>query len=155
MYTENLSQQLSFGAGVAPQVLTSNASFTSDSIDLSKSRRALFAVRTGTFGGTSPTLSAAITLQVSPDNSTWTNSTIVTGVPALTAQNATALVEVRSDQLTQQSNNMRYARLSLICTVGGTSPTIPIDVLSIGGSAVQKPNSQNNVSGVVSITTAP
>jgi len=153
-YTENMSQALAFGAGAAPQVLTATPTLHSDKIDLTKGRRALFLFRTGTFGGTSPTLSAVLNIDVSADGTTWVASTVVSGNPTVTAGGKTAELEIRADQATQQNNTYKYARMTAVCTIGGTSPTIPVDILSIGGCGVQAPNSANNDASVVSITTA-
>ena len=65
MYTEQLTQRLGIAAPASPQTLTGTATVNSGKVDLSVFRRALFLFETGTFGGTSPTLSAVLQIQES------------------------------------------------------------------------------------------
>jgi hypothetical protein len=137
---ERLTQALGLGTPIQPQQLTTTTTVTSGKIDLLHFQRALFIFNLGGFGGTSPTCSAAATIQESPDGSTWTtnpNQTTVT----ISAQNTGLSQEIRSDQL---SAGKRYVRLSVACTIGGTSPTIPVAGVAIGGEAEHKPGSLNN-----------
>jgi hypothetical protein len=85
-------------------------------------RRAIFSYNQGTCGGTAPTCSAAATLQTSPDGSTWTNEANDVGAITITAQNTGVTKEIRASQVTA---GKRYARLQVVSTIGGTSPTIP------------------------------
>jgi len=121
-------------------VLTTTTTVNSGKVDLSAFHRAFFLFETGTFGGTSPTLSAALQLQDSPDGTTWTNTPGTSSQTATTAGKQYTL-EVRSDQL---NAGARYARLQAVCTIGGTSPTIPIAVVAFGDEAAHKPGSANN-----------
>lgn len=153
-YTVSIGEAIASFLAI-PSLQTATATINSNSIDFSKVRRGAFRFTTGTFGGTSPTLSAALTLQVSADNSTWTalntannNNTTATVTTAQTEQ----MLEVRGDQLAQQSaidgTAYRYARLQAACTIGGTSPTIPISLDAIAKDVMQGPAYQANATGV-------
>ena len=148
MYTEHLTQRLGISAPVSPQTLTTTTTVNSGKVDLSVFRRALFLFETGTFGGTSPTLSAALQIQDSPDGSTWTNNATVPSA-TVTAASKQATLEIRADQL---NIGARYVRLQAACTVGGTSPTIPIAIVGFGDEAAHKPGSAQNDASVVSQT---
>lgn len=141
---ETMTQALSLQTPIQPQQLTTTTTVTSGSVDMSKFRRAFFTFNQGAFGGTSPTCSAAATIQESPDNSTWTtnpNQTTVT----ITAASTGLSQEIRDVEL---SAGKRYVRLSVACTIGGTSPTIPVAGIALGCEAVEKPGSNQNATGV-------
>jgi hypothetical protein len=140
MYTEQLTQALNLNTPIQPQQLTTTTTLNSGQVDMQLMRRAIFIFNTGTWGGTSPTLSAVCQVQESPDGSTWTNNPTI---PSFTvnAQNTGGSAEIRAGQL---SAGKRYARLQAVCTVGGTSPTIPVAALAIGGEANHKPASLKN-----------
>jgi hypothetical protein len=148
MYTEQLTQRLGITAPVSPQQLTTTTTVNSGSVDMSKFHRALFFFETGAFGGTSPTLSAVLQIQDSPDGATWTNNATVSSA-TVTAASKQATLEIRADQL---SSGARYVRLQAVCTVGGTSPTIPVAVVGFGDEAAHKPGSAQNDASVVSQT---
>jgi hypothetical protein len=148
MYTEHLTQRLGITAPAALQTLTTTTTLNSGKVDLSIFHRALFLFETGTFGGTSPTLSAVLQIQESPDGATWTNNAIVPSATVTTASSQ-ATVEIRADQL---GTGKRYARLQAVCTVGGTSPTIPVAIAGFGDEAAHKPGSAQNDASVVSQT---
>jgi hypothetical protein len=140
MYTEQLSQALLLGTPIQPQQLTGTTTLNSGSIDLQLCRRALFTFNQGTFGGTSPTCSAQAQIQESADNSTWANCPQDSAL-TISAQNTGLTKEIRAGML---SAGKRYARLQVVCTVGGTSPTIPVAGLAVGGEADHKPASLKN-----------
>jgi hypothetical protein len=148
MYTEQLTQRLGIAAPVAPIQLTATSTKTTGSVDMQKFHRALFLFETGVFGGTSPTLSAVLQIQDSPDNSTWTNNVTVPSA-TVTAASAQATLEIRADQL---NAGARYVRLQAVCTIGGTSPTIPVAIVGFGDEAAHKPGSSQNDASVVSQT---
>ncbi len=148
MYTEQLTQRLGIAAAAAPQSLTTTTTLTSGKVDMSVFHRALFLFETGTFGGTSPTLSAVLQIQDSPDGTTWTNNATVPSA-TVTAAGKQATLEIRADQL---NTGARYVRLQAACTVGGTSPTIPVAVVGFGDEAAHKPGSAQNDASVVSQT---
>ena len=108
--------------------------------------RCLFVLDLGPFGGTSPTCSAVLTVQESPDGTTWTNNGTVSTL-TVNAQNNIGTSEIRADQL---GAGKRYVRASVVFTIGGTSPTIPVACLPLTGEAIHKPNSVNNDASVVS-----
>jgi hypothetical protein len=140
MYTEQLTQSLNFGTPIQPQQLTTTSTLTSGGIDMQECRRAIFTFNLGTFGGTSPTCSAVAQIQSSPDNSTWSNEANDTSL-TISTQNTGLTKEIRAGMLTA---GKRYARLQVVCTIGGTSPTIPVAGLAIGGEADHKPGSAFN-----------
>lgn len=138
-----------------PSQQTATATIYSNAVDFSLVCRGAFNFTTGTFGGTSPTLSAALNLQVSADNSTWydlaTANNDNTTATVTTAQ-AAQMLEMRSDHLAQQGaidgRNYRYGRLKAVCTIGGTSPTIPVCMGAKGKDVRQGPAFGANASGV-------
>jgi hypothetical protein len=140
MYTEQMTQKLLIGAPIAPQQLTATTTVNSGSIDMTKVRRALFHFQTGVFGGTSPTLSAALQIQESADNSTWSNNATI---PSFNLTNASqqATLEINHSQL---GAGKRYVRLQAVCTIGGTSPTIPVSGVALGDEGVEKPAKLSN-----------
>lgn len=148
MYTEQLTQRLGIAAPVSPIVLSATATKNSGSVDMSEFHRALFLFESGAFGGTSPTLSAVLQIQDSPDNSTWSNNTTVPSA-TVTAASSQASLEIRADQL---NSGARYVRLQAVCTIGGSSPTIPLAVVGFGDEASHKPGSAKNDASVVSQT---
>lgn len=150
MYTEQLTQRLGITAPVSPIVLSATATKNSGSVDMAEFHRALFLFETGAFGGTSPTLSAVLQIQDSPDNSTWSNNATVPSA-TVTAASSQASLEIRADQL---NSGARYVRLQAACTVGGSSPTIPIAIVGFGDEAGHKPGSAKNDASVVSQTVA-
>jgi hypothetical protein len=140
MYTEQLTQALSLQTPVQPQQLTTTTTVNTGKVDLSLFKRALFVFNQGAFGGTSPTCSAAATIQESPDGTTWTTNANQVTV-TITAQNTGLTQEIRADQL---GAGKRYVRLQVVCTVGGTTPTIPVAAVAVGSEAVHKPASASN-----------
>jgi hypothetical protein len=148
MYTEQLTQRLGLAAPASPQTLTGTATVNSGSVDMSKFHRALFLFETGAFGGTSPTLSAVLQIQESADNATWSNNATIPSADVTTASSQ-ATLEIRADQL---GLGKRYVRLQAVCTVGGSSPTIPLAIVGFGDEANHKPGSEQNDASVVSQT---
>ncbi len=140
MYTEQMTQALQLGTPIQPQQLTTTTTVNSGSIDMLYCRRVLFTYNQGAFGGTSPTCSAAATIQESADNSTWANAANDT-TTTITAASTGLSKEIRAGML---SAGKRYVRLQVVCTIGGTSPTIPIAGLALGGEAIHKPASAKN-----------
>ena len=135
-----MTQCLNLGTPIQPQQLTTTTTVTSGKIDLSILRRAFFTFNLGAFGGTSPTCSAAANVQESGDGTTWSNNPTIPQTTISTANTGMTL-EVRAGQL---SAGKRYARLSVACTIGGTTPTIPVAGLAVGGEANHKPASLQN-----------
>ncbi len=147
MYTEQMTQALAIaGTPIHPQQLTTTTTLTTGKVDLSLVHRALFVLDLGPFGGTSPTCSAVLTVQESPDGTTWTTNGTVSTL-TVSAQNNIGTSEIRADQL---GTGKRYVRGSVVFTIGGTSPTIPVACLPLTSEAIHKPNSVNNDASVVS-----
>ena len=147
MYTEHMTQALAVGGTpIQAQQLTATTTLTTGKVDMSLVHRCLFILDLGPFGGTSPTCSAVLTVQESPDGTTWTaNGTVSTLTVA--AQNNIGTSEIRADQL---GVGKRYVRASVVFTIGGTRPTIPVGCLPLTAEAIHKPNSVNNDPSVVS-----
>lgn len=153
MYTEAIVERTMFAAPLFPEVLSATTTVNSGSVDFAKVNRGCFNFKTGTFGGTSPTLSAALQVQVSVDNASWVNSTASNVTATVTQATKQQPLEIRGDNLAQQSAadgvNYRYARLQAVCTIGGTSPTIPVEIDAFGQDAKQGPGSQSNDASVL------
>src|SRR6185437_6836972 len=148
MYTEQLTQRLGITAPVAPQTLTTTSTVNSGKVDMSVFHRALFFFETGAFGGTSPTLPAVLQMQDSPGGTTWTSNATISSA-TVTAASKQATQEIRADQL---NSGARYVRLQAVCTIGGSSPTIPVAIVAEADEAAHKPGSAQNDASVVSQT---
>jgi hypothetical protein len=152
VYQEQLSQALALLGAIDP-VSQGAGSVNSPSIDLQKVKRALFVLDVGVFGASA---TVDMKLQVSPDNSVWTdlaNVTPATFTGAAIAQlvaaggnNRQARLEIRADQLAAITSpaGARYARV--VVTVGVAATLIC--VLCFGGESEQKPASQYNGASV-------
>jgi hypothetical protein len=147
MYTEHMTQCLSIaGTPIHAQQLTTTITLTTGKVDLAALKRALFVLDLGVFGGTSPTCSAVLTIQESPDGTTWTNNGTVSTLTVAVASSV-GTSEIRADQL---GAGKRYVRASVVFTIGGTSPIIPAVVIPLGGEAIRKPASAQNDASVAS-----
>ena len=140
MFTEQLSQGLSIAATpIQPQTLNnSNASTGNGGVDMQKFHRALFVVLTGTVTG-GGSLSAK--LQESTDGSTSWTDIAGAALTALTASNKAATLEIRADEMTK-----RFVRATLTET---GSQNVVCACVALGGEAVQKPGSAQDVAAVV------
>src|SRR4051812_25501647 len=139
MFTEQLTQGLSIAATpVQPQTLNNGSASTGNGgVDMQKFRRALFVVLTGTVTGGG---SLSVKLQESTDgSSSWTDISGAT-LTAITASNKAATLEVRADQMTK-----RYVRATLTET---GSQNVVCSCVALGGLAVQKPGSAQDVAAV-------
>lgn len=149
MYTEQMTQSLAMGLGIAPQTLN-NARLNSDKIDMQQSKRALFVLSIGAVTGAG---SISAWLQESADGTTWTaNDTAgafsgsggsnVSQTGLTTANNVTSF-ECRAEDMTA---GKRYVRLQIKET---GSQNVLVCVVNMGGEGNHKPNSLNNATGVV------
>jgi hypothetical protein len=140
MFTEQLTQELSVAATpIQPQTLNNaSASTGNGGIDMQKFRRALFIVQTGSVTG-GGSLSAK--LQESTDGSTGWSDISGAALTAITASNKVATLEVRADQMTK-----RYVRATLTET---GSQNVVCSCVGLGGVAVQKPGSAQDVAASV------
>lgn len=145
MYTETLTQRIALANGIAPQTLN-NARLSTDGIDLSKAKRALFILSIGANAG-----SISAWLQESADNSSWTANDTAgsfngassgTSQTGLTSANKIYTFEVRNDQLTA---GKRYVRLQ-IKEVNSANVLVAVVAYSDEGDA--KPNNANNAANV-------
>ena len=139
MYTEQLTQALGFCTEIDPQVIN-NTNKTTGSIDMSKFKRALFVINVGAVvaGGS---LNFQLIEDVQSSLATATNlagnNTSQTG---FTTANRLVTFEARSEQMTK-----RY--LGLKVTETG-SQNVQVCVIALGGEAVNKPGSAQNVAAV-------
>jgi hypothetical protein len=140
MYTEQLSQALSIAAApIHPQAVAAGTADTGG-IDMAKFRRAIFVLNVGAFGASA---TVDMKLQESTDNSTFTDITgaTITQLAAAGGNNRLATLEIRAGQL---AAGKRYVRARV--TVGTATTTL--QCLALGGEAVDKPASANDVSAV-------
>jgi hypothetical protein len=138
------------GTPIHPQQLTTTTTLTTgaiQSIDMSLFRRALFVLDLGAFGGTSPTCTAVLTIQESANGTSgWQNNATVSTLTVNTASSV-GTSEIRGGQL---GAGMRYVRASVVFTIGGTSPTIPVACIPLGGECDHKPGNKFNDPSVAS-----
>jgi len=137
MYTEQITQAMGLGTPIQPQSLAATTTVNSGKIDMSIFRRAIFGFNIGTI--TAGSISAAATLQTSPDGTTWTNEANDVGTITITAANTGLTKELRASEVTA---GKRYARLQVVCTIV-TGPTI-VSGFAIGMEALHKPGSLQN-----------
>jgi hypothetical protein len=139
MYSEQLTQALSFCTEVDPQVLN-NSNKTAGGIDMSRFKRALFVVNVGAVAG-----GGALTMQLvesvnanlsSPSNLAGSN----VSQSGYNTANSLVTFEARSDQMTK-----RY--LGLKVTETG-SQNVNVCVIGFGGEAVLKPGNSQNAASV-------
>ncbi len=138
MYTEQLSQALSIAGTEIDPVSQGAGTVTTGAVDLSKFHRAIFAVMVGNIGAAG-TVDAKLQ-QSATGAGGWTD-VAGSNITQVTVSNKVVTLEIRYDQLTA---GQRYARLSV--TVGVNA--VLIAALAIGGEAVQKPGSINDVGAV-------
>ena len=138
MYTEQLSQALSLAGTEIDPVSQAVGTVTSGGVDLSKFKRVLFLLQVGAVGGAG-TVDAK--LQQSATLASGYADIASSNITQVTTANQIVTLEIRSDQL---SAGKRYARLSV--TVGGNA--VLIAALALGGEAVEKPASANDVTAV-------
>jgi hypothetical protein len=142
MYTEQMSQGLSIAAApVHPQSVSAGTADTGG-IDMQHFRRALFILDVGTFGSGA---TVDLKLQESADNSSFTDlagtGVAITQLVAAGGNNRLATLEARAGQL---SAGKRYLRARV--TVGTAATTLAC--LALGGEAVNKPGSAQDITAV-------
>jgi hypothetical protein len=138
MYTEQITQRLAFANGITPQTLN-NSTQTTGAVDLSLAHRAFFALYLGALSGGA---SINATLQVSPDNSTWSTAPgSNVSITAKTASSKLETFEIRADQMVSGSTYYRYARLSV--TETGSQNAL-VSALAWSDEGIHKPNYLNN-----------
>ncbi len=145
MYTEQMSQGLSFAGN--PQYPQSGGPGTLDTggIDMSKFRRAMFTVVAGVLGASA---TVDFKLQVSPDGATYTDLSVANSgasnyaITTITANNKVATLEINCDQMPA---TYRYVRAR--CTVGVAASQVC--TIALGGEAVAKPGAAYDVAAVL------
>ena len=138
MYTEQLSQALSIAGTEIDPVSQAVGTVTTGAVDLSKFHRTIFALMVGSVGAAG-TVDAKLQ-QSATGSGGWTD-VAGSNITQVTANNKIVTLEIRYDQLTA---GQRYVRLSI--TVGVNA--VLIAALPIGGEAVEKPASSNDVAAV-------
>ena len=138
MYTEQLSQALSIAGAEIDPVSQAAATVTSGAVDMAKFHRALFVLMVGSVGDAG-TVDAKLQ-QSANGSSSWTD-VAGSSITQVAASNKIVTLELRYDQLTP---GQHYVRLSV--TVGTNA--VLITALPLGGEAIQKPGSANDVAAV-------
>ena len=141
MYTEQMSQGLSIaGNPIHPHSLAAASPTGTGGVDMSKFRRALYILDVGAFGASA---TVDMKLQESPDNATWTDlagtGVAIAQLQSASGNNRLATLEARAGQLTK-----RYLRA--LVTVGAAATQVCC--IALGGEAISKPGSQNDVAAV-------
>ena len=142
MHTEQLTQALSIAAApVHPQSVAVGTADTGG-VDMQKFRRSLLILDVGAFGASA---TVDMKLQESTDNSTFTDlagtGVAITQLAAAGGNNRLATLEARAGQL---SAGKRYLRARV--TVGTAATTLAC--LALGGEAVNKPGSAQDIAAV-------
>jgi hypothetical protein len=138
MYTEQLSQALSIAGTEIDPVSQGAGTVTSGAVDMSKFHRIMCVLMVGNVGAAG-TVDAKLQ-QSATGSGGWTDIA-GSNITQVTASNKVVTLEIRYDQLTA---GQRYVRLSI--TVGVNA--VLIAALPIGGEAVEKPASSNDVAAV-------
>ena len=146
-YNEQMTQALSI-ADVLNSQSVNNTSVSSAGVDMSKFHRVMYVIQ-------APSLGAAGTLDGRLQASAQSNFNVVTNITGtnltqiLTAStpgnNAVATIEVRSDEVANLSNSLKYVRLNL--TGGGNA--ITVSAVGLGGISSQGPASQFDVGNTI------
>jgi hypothetical protein len=138
MYTEQLSQALSLAGTELDPVSQAVGTVTSGGVDLQKFRRALFVLQVGAVGA-----AGTVDAKLQQSASLATSYTDIAGsnITQITVSNKIVTLELRAGQLTGAN---RYVRLSV--TVGGNA--VLLSALAIGGEAIDKPGSAQDVAAV-------
>ncbi len=146
MYTEQLTQALSIQGKIDPAQQAVSTVTLSAGVDMQKFRRATFILDVGVFGA-----SATVDMKLVEDtNSNLSTATDVAADTSLTnvaitqllaagGNNRLATLEIRADQVAK-----RYVGVKV--TVG-TAATY-LSVIGLGGEAVEKPGSLNDINAV-------
>jgi len=146
MYTEQLTQALSIQAQVPSQSLGTGTTTITGSVDMQKFRRAIFLLNVGAFGA-----SGTVDMKLVEDtNSNLSTATDVAADTSLTnvaitqlvaggGNNRFASLEIRSDQVAK-----RYVGVKV--TIGTAASQVC--VIGLGGEAVEKPGSLNDIAAV-------
>jgi hypothetical protein len=138
MYTEQLSQALSIAGTEIDPVSQAAGTVTTGAVDMSKFHRILCVLMVGNVGGAG-TVDAKLQ-QSATGAGGWTD-VAGSNITTVTVSNKVVTLEIRYDQL---AAGQRYVRLSI--TVGVNA--VLIAALAIGGEAVEKPASANDVAAV-------
>lgn len=142
MFTEQLTQALSIQGKIDPVSQGAGAVTIGSGVDMSKFRRAIFVLDVGAFGASATVdmklVESTSSNMSSPSDVVGTNVAI-TQLLAAGGNNRLASLEIRAGQ-----NTKRYVGVTV--TVG-TAATL-IQVLALGGEAIQKPGNANNIAAV-------
>lgn len=140
MMNETLTEQLAI-VDYVPPVANAAGTVNSLGVDMSKFKRARFLIPIGAITGAG-TLDANLQSSANANfnvvaNITNSNITQVTNAAPNTVQS----MEVRADQVTQQSAGARYVRARVVTATN----TIVYGIMALGGEPHQRPGSQFNL----------
>jgi len=138
MYMEQLSQALSIAAAEIDPVSQGVGTVTTGALDLARFHRVLCVLMVGNVGAAG-TMDAKLQ-QAPTSGGAWTD-VAGSSITTVTASNKVVTLEIRADQL---AAGQRYVRLSV--TIGVNA--VLIAALALGGEAIQKPGSANDVAAV-------
>ncbi len=138
MHTEQLSQALCLAGTAIDPVSQGVGTVTSGGVDLQKFKRVLFILQVGSVGAAG-TVDAK--LQQSSQLASGYADLASSNITQVTASSKIVTLEIRSDQLTGSN---RYVRLSV--TVGTNA--VLISAIALGGEAIEKPASANDIAAV-------
>jgi hypothetical protein len=127
---------------VAPQQLTATSTVNGAGIDCLSAEVVVWVISIGAFGGTLPTLSLVVTIQDSNDNGVadaFANAQDFLGnavqSAALTVASQIQFLPERGNRELNANANFRpsrrFRRASAAATIGGTAPTIPLEVAAL------------------------
>jgi hypothetical protein len=127
---------------VLPQQLTATTTVNGGGVDCLSAEVVAWLISIGAFGGTAPTLSLTVTIQDSNDNGVadaYANAQDFLGnaiqSAALTAASQVVFLPERGNRELNANSNFRptrrFRRASAAATIGGTAPTIPLEVVAL------------------------
>jgi hypothetical protein len=140
MYTEQMTQGVVVAGTPIHSQSVAVGTANTGGIDMQLFRRALFVLDVGAVG----TGNAAMQLQESPDNVTWTNVATpgTWNTNAIATANQVATIEIRAGQL---SAGKRYVRAQVTVATAA----VQLACIPLGGEADHKPGSLKNDPSVV------
>lgn len=146
-YARNMSENFPVVATIDPQATTATTAVETDAIDLSKYRRVLFIVQTGTIAHTLDfKIRAATSAGGSYADVDATNAALTQ--IADTSDNKVAVFELRCEKIA--ALNLGYTHVKGRVTPGGTS-SCTFSVVAIGDVARYQPGSATDLADVIEI----
>jgi hypothetical protein len=144
MYTEQMSQGLSIVDKIDPASVNA-ANATSNGMDMSKFRRAMYEVQVGSFTGAA-TVSAV--LQTCANSNFASNVHNMTGGTITTLNNASnnvrVTLETTDEAIVNQNSGDRYLRCVIVVGVNA----VVVGATGWGGESKEKPANANDIAPV-------